>query len=65
MLAVQVCRCVPFLIKQFELGELTDRHTIRRAVADRFVEHKARTNPDVRFDTPVIAHAHAKAPSFC
>jgi hypothetical protein len=45
----QVCRCVPFVIKQFEIGEMTNKHNVRRAVAERFDRQRQQTNPDVRF----------------
>ena len=63
-LLAQICRCVPFLIKQFEIGELTNRHMLRRAVAERFLEHKHRTNADVRpTSQPACHNRHAECSS--
>ena len=45
---LQVCRCVPMLVEQFDLGEVTNKHKLRRVVADRFQGQKGLTNPDVR-----------------
>lgn len=45
---VQVSRCVPFLMTQFELGEMTTKHALRRVLAERFDKNRGETNPDVR-----------------
>lgn len=46
---VQVCRCIPTLMEQFDLTEVTTKHTLRRVLAERFEKHREQGNPDVRF----------------
>ena len=45
---VQVSRCVPYLMAQFDLGEMTNKHAIRRVLAERFNRNRGEKNPDVR-----------------
>ena len=35
-------------MKDFNLEEITDKHTLRRLLAKRFLVHKDQKNPDVR-----------------
>lgn len=62
---MQVARCIPFLMQQFECEELTTKHKLRRTLAERFQQHKGVKNPDVRRPAlalpPTLRRAHSLA----